>query len=144
MDVSQPAGRSDRGWISPLALSVLEGLRQRKTGTNIHCWNGIVFARAARRLLRLYARFGKNCREPEREARKWDRAPARHLHRILEAAFFFFFFFFCTRKAARKIAPRRTEDIRAVEVGRADAQAGSRSTSSGRFAEEAWHVLKSD
>src|SRR6266404_5488817 len=131
MDVLSPKEEATAGGYRQLALSVLDGLRQRKRLPIFTAGTGLYL----RALLEGLADVPQRSEElRERLRASIAEHPSGHLHRILKRL---------DPEAARKIAPADEQKvIRAVEVCVLTRQPVSEVLRAGRTPLEAWHVLK--
>jgi len=131
MDVLSPKEEATAGGYRQLALSVLDGLRQRKRLPIFTAGTGLYL----RALLEGLADVPQRSEElRERLRASIAEHPSGHLHRILKRL---------DPEAARKIAPADEQKvIRAVEVCVLTRKPVSEVLRAGRTPLEAWHVLK--
>jgi tRNA dimethylallyltransferase len=131
MDVLGPKEEATAGGYRQLALSVLDGLRQRKRLPIFTAGTGLYL----RALLEGLAEVPQRSEElRERLRASVEEHPPGHLHRILKRL---------DPEAARKIAPADEQKlIRAVEVCVLTRKPVSEVLRAGRTPLEAWHVLK--
>ena len=131
MDVLSPQEEATAGGYRQLALSVLDGLRQRKRLPIFTAGTGLYL----RALLEGLADVPQRSEElRERLRASMEEHPPGHLHRILKRL---------DPEAARKIAPADEQKlIRAVEVCVLTRKPVSEVLRAGRTPLEAWHVLK--
>jgi len=131
MDVLSPQEEATAGGYRQLALSVLDGLRQRKRLPIFTAGTGLYL----RALLEGLADVPQRSEElRERLRASMGEHPPGHLHRILKRL---------DPEAARKIAPADEQKlIRAVEVCVLTRKPVSEVLRAGRTPLEAWHVLK--
>ncbi|HXN94021.1 MAG TPA: tRNA (adenosine(37)-N6)-dimethylallyltransferase MiaA [Candidatus Acidoferrales bacterium] len=131
MDVLSPQEEATAGGYRQLALSVLDGLRQRKRLPIFTAGTGLYL----RALLEGLADVPQRSEElRERLRASMGEHPPGHLHRILKRL---------DPEAARKIAPADEQKlIRAVEVCVLARKPVSEVLRAGRTPLEAWHVLK--
>jgi tRNA dimethylallyltransferase len=131
MDVLSPQEEATAGGYRQLALSVLDGLRQRKRLPIFTAGTGLYL----RALLEGLADVPQRSEElRERLRASTEEHPPGHLHRILKRL---------DPEAARKIAPADEQKlIRAVEVCVLTRKPVSEVLRAGRTPLEAWHVLK--
>jgi tRNA dimethylallyltransferase len=131
MDVLSPQEEATAGRYRQLALSVLDGLRQRKRLPIFTAGTGL-YLRALLEGLADVPQRSEALRERLRASR--EEHPPGHLHRILKRL---------DPEAARKIAPADEQKlIRAVEVCVLTRKPVSEVLRAGRTPLEAWHVLK--
>ena len=131
MDVLSPKEEATAGGYRQLALSVLDGLRQRKRLPIFTAGTGLYL----RALLEGLADVPQRSEElRERLRASIEEHPPGHLHRILKRL---------DPEAAKKIAPADEQKlIRAVEVCVLTRKPISEVLRAGRTPLEAWHVLK--
>ena len=131
MDILSPKEEATAGGYRQLALSVLDGLRQRKRLPIFTAGTGLYL----RALLEGLADVPQRSEElRERLRASIAEHPSGHLHRILKRL---------DPEAARKIAPADEQKvIRAVEVCVLTRKPVSEVLRAGRTPLEAWHVLK--
>lgn len=131
MDVLSPQEEATAGGYRQLALSVLDGLRQRKRLPIFTAGTGLYL----RALLEGLADVPQRSEElRERLRASMEEHPTGHLHRILKRL---------DPEAARKIAPADEQKlIRAVEVCVLTRKPVSEVLRAGRTPLEAWHALK--
>jgi len=131
MDVLSPQEEATAGGYRQLALSVLDGLRQRKRLPIFTAGTGLYL----RALLEGLADVPQRSEElRERLRASMEEHPPGHLHRILKRL---------DPEAARKIAPADEQKlIRAVEVCVLTRKPVSEVLRAGRTPLEAWHALK--
>jgi len=131
MDVLSPKEEATAGGYRQLALSVLDGLRQRKRLPIFTAGTGLYL----RALLEGLADVPQRSEElRERLRASIAEHPSGHLHRILKRL---------DPEAARKIAPADEQKVvRAVEVCVLTRKPVSEVLRAGRTPLEAWHVLK--
>jgi tRNA dimethylallyltransferase len=131
MDVLSPQEEATAGGYRQLALSVLDGFRQRKRLPIFTAGTGLYL----RALLEGLADVPQRSEElRERLRASMEEHPPGHLHRILKRL---------DPEAARKIAPADEQKlIRAVEVCVLTRKPVSEVLRAGRTPLEAWHVLK--
>jgi tRNA dimethylallyltransferase len=131
MNVLSPKEEATAGGYRQLALSVLDGLRQRKRLPIFTAGTGLYL----RALLEGLADVPQRSEElRERLRASVEEHPPGHLHRILKRL---------DPEAARKIAPADEQKlIRAVEVCVLTRKPVSEVLRAGRTPLEAWHVLK--
>src|ERR1700674_2096539 len=131
MDVLSPKEEATAGGYRQLALSVLDGLRQRKRLPIFTAGTGL-YLRAVLEGLADVPQRSEELRERLRAS--VEEHPPGHLHRILKRL---------DPEAARKIAPADEQKlIRAVEVCVLTRKPVSEVLRAGRTPLEAWHVLK--
>jgi tRNA dimethylallyltransferase len=131
MDVLGPKEEATAGGYRQLALSVLDGLRQRIRLPIFTAGTGL-YLRALLEGLAEVPRRSEELRERLRAS--IEEHPPGHLHRILKRL---------DPHAARKIAPADEQKlIRAVEVCVLTRKPVSEVLRAGRIPLEAWHVLK--
>ncbi len=131
LDVLSPQEEATAGGYRQLALSVLDGLRQRKRLPIFTAGTGLYL----RALLEGLADVPQRSEElRERLRASVEDHPSGHLHRMLKRL---------DPEAARKIAPADEQKlIRAVEVCVLTRKPVSEVLRAGRKPLEAWHVLK--
>ena len=131
MDILSPQEEATAGGYRQLALSVLDGLRQRKRLPIFTAGTGLYL----RVLLEGLADVPQRSEElRERLRASIEEHPPGHLHRVLKRL---------DPEAARKIAPADEQKlIRAVEVCVLTRKPVSEVLRAGRKPLEAWHVLK--
>jgi tRNA dimethylallyltransferase len=131
MDVLRPQEEATAGGYRQLALSVLDGLRQRKRLPIFTAGTGLYL----RALLEGIADVPQRSEELRERLRAGvEEHPPGHLHRILKRL---------DPEAARKIAPADEQKlIRAVEVCVLTRKPVSEVLRAGRTPLEAWHALK--
>jgi tRNA dimethylallyltransferase len=131
MDVLSPQEEATAGGYRQLALSVLDGFRQRKRLPIFTAGTGLYL----RALLEGLADVPQRSEElRERLRASMEEHPPGHLHRILKRL---------DPEAARKIAPADEQKlIRAVEVCVLTRKPVSEVLRAGRTPLEAWHVVK--
>ncbi len=131
LDVLSPQEEATAGGYRQLALSVLDGLRQRKRLPIFTAGTGLYL----RALLEGLADVPQRSEElRERLRASIEEHPPGHLHRVLKRL---------DPEAARKIAPADEQKlIRAVEVCVLTRKPVSEVLRAGRKPLEAWHVLK--
>ena len=131
IDVLSPQEEATAGGYRQLALSVLDGLRQRKRLPIFTAGTGLYL----RALLEGLADVPQRSEElRERLRASIEEHPPGHLHRVLKRL---------DPEAARKIAPADEQKlIRAVEVCVLTRKPVSEVLRAGRKPLEAWHVLK--
>ncbi|HYS23074.1 MAG TPA: tRNA (adenosine(37)-N6)-dimethylallyltransferase MiaA [Candidatus Eisenbacteria bacterium] len=131
MDVLSPKEEATAGGYRQLALSVLDGFRQRKRLPIFTVGTGL-YLRALLEGLADVPQRSEELRERLRASMKEH--PPGHLHRILKRL---------DPEAARKIAPADEQKlIRAVEVCVLTRKPVTEVLRAGRTPLEAWHVLK--